>query len=143
MSAADRRHAIGVARDALKLAAAAGAPHSELPEAFVPAALLHDAGKTESGLGTFGRVAATLASLGLGRRRVLAWEPGDGAPSRRQGLGPKMARYLRHDELGAALLERAGSDELTVAWAREHHLPEARWTVDRRVGRFLKDADGD
>ncbi len=38
--------------------------------------------------------------------------------------------YLAHDRLGAELLQRAGSNELTTTWAREHHLSPARWTVD-------------
>ena len=37
----------------------------------------------------------------------------------------------------------AGSDPLTEAWAREHHLPESDWTVDLDIGRALKDADDD
>ena len=47
-------------------------------------------------------------------------------------------------ELGGDLLELAGSDPLTVAWAREHHRPRVR--VDRRPGRSataLKAADDD
>ena len=111
MSDADRRHAVGVAQS--------------VPLELAPAALLHDVGKIESGLGTFGRVGATV--LGTASRR---W-------------GGRVGAYLRHDELGAALLERAGSDLLTIAWAREHHLPESRWTVPPDVGRALKAADDD
>ena len=51
--------------------------------------------------------------------------------------------YLAHDRLGAELLRGAGSNELTSTWAREHHLPPARWTVDSRVADALKEADGD
>jgi hypothetical protein len=54
-----------------------------------------------------------------------------------------MARYLRHDSLGAGLLEAAGSDHLTITWAREHHLPDDRWTVPRPLGAALKAADDD
>jgi hypothetical protein len=148
MSGPDRRHAIGVARRALRLAAedeqaaASEGNGSALPHAFVAAALLHDVGKIEARLGTFGRVWATLAALALGRRRVVEWDAAGadtGSGERRR----RMARYLEHDRLGAELLEQAGSDELTVCWARQHHLPEARWTVDGRLGGYLKRADGD
>ena len=114
MSDPDRRHAVGVAR-------AVGS--HERP--VTAAALLHDSGKVVAGLGTFARVPATL--LGLVHRR---W-------------GGRVGDYLRHDELGARLLADAGSDPLTVAWAREHHLPPERWTVDPAVGAALKAADDD
>ena len=41
------------------------------------------------------------------------------------------------------MLALAGSDPLTVAWAREHHLPEDEWTVPTAVGEALKAADDD
>ena len=55
----------------------------------------------------------------------------------------RIGRYLTHDSIGARMLEGAGSDALTVSWAREHHLPESRWSVERRLGQALKEADGD
>jgi hypothetical protein len=109
MSDPDRRHAVEVAK--------------AVPGELAVAALLHDVGKVESGLGTFARVGATV--LGAVRRD---W-PG------------RVGAYLHHDELGAALLRAAGSDPLTVAWAREHHLPEDRWTVPLDAGRALTAAD--
>jgi hypothetical protein len=51
--------------------------------------------------------------------------------------------YLRHPELGAEMLELAGSDPLTVTWAREHHLPRDRWTLPAPVADALKAADDD
>lgn len=129
MSPADRRHAVGVARRA---AAALGEPSREV----VAAALLHDAGKIESDLGTPGRVVATVAAAVTGRRRVEAW-------ASRPGLAGRIGLYLRHPQLGAELLSAAGSDPLTVAWAGEHHLPEERWTVPLAVGLALKAADDD
>lgn len=116
MSAPDRRHAIDVARRV-----------GSRERAITAAALLHDVGKVESGLGTFARVGATIA----------------GAVRARERWGGRIGAYLRHDELGAALLERAGSDPLTIAWAREHHLPPERWTVPREVADALKAADDD
>ena len=130
MSPADRRHAAGVARRA---AAALG---ERATREVVAAALLHDAGKIESGLGPIARAAATVAAALAGRTEAEAWSEGAG-PRRRVGL------YLRHPQLGAALLAQAGSHPLTVAWAGEHHLPEERWTLPRPVGVALKAADDD
>jgi hypothetical protein len=138
MSGPDRRHAVGVARETVRLLG----PNPQ-PREVVAAALLHDVGKVESGLGTFARVGVTLAAMGAGRTRVLTWagssSSGPGRPSWRGRVG----MYLAHDRLGAELLQGAGSNELTWTWAREHHLPAARWTVDSRVADALKAADGD
>jgi hypothetical protein len=122
MSGPDRRHAVGVAR------AVASTPESGQPWVLA-AALLHDVGKVDSQLSTVARVPATVVGL-VARERVAR---GDG----------RLARYLRHDAIGADLLERAGADPRTVAWAREHHLPPERWTVPRRAGEVLKAADDD
>lgn len=123
MSGPDRRHAVAVARALVASGVEGG-------EGAVPAALLHDVGKVASGLGTLGRAGATALALVVGRHRV----------ARRSGA---VARYLRHDVLGADLLVAAGSDPLTVAWAREHHLPAARWSVPLALGEALKAADDD
>jgi hypothetical protein len=123
MPGPDRRHSVGVAR---RVAAA-------LPDAARPvlaAALLHDVGKTRVGLRTPGRVVATLVGMARGRERAAV---GEG----------RIARYLRHDALGADVLAAAGSDPLTIAWAREHHLPPERWSVPRPIGEALRDADDD
>ena len=130
MSPADRRHAAGVARRAV---AALG---EEAPRQVVAAALLHDSGKIESGLGAMARAAATVAAAVAGREQAEAWSDGTG-PRRRIGL------YLCHPRLGAELLAAAGSHPLTTAWAAEHHLPEAQWSVPERLGRALKAADDD
>ena len=86
MASQDRRHAVVVARRFVDRRS--GAQRAE-----VAGALLHDVGKVESGLGTFGRVAATV-------------------------LGPRTARfrnYHDHESIGARLAEAAGSDPVTVA----------------------------
>jgi len=124
MSNPDRRHAIGVARRTI------AALDDDLTRPVVAAALLHDAGKVVAGLGTFGRVEATLWSMVRGRSKASA---GEGA----------VARYLRHDELGADLLEQAGSDALIIAWTREHHRPASSWSVAPELAHVLKAADGD
>ncbi|HEV8064901.1 MAG TPA: hypothetical protein VGP46_08725 [Acidimicrobiales bacterium] len=142
MSAADRRHAIGVARRALRLEGEERVGETSAPAGFVAAALMHDVGKVESGLGTFSRVFATLAAVAVGRERLVARaaaRPGNG----KRRPAARLAAYLEHDRLGAELLDRAGSHPLTSTWARDHHLPEERWRVEKDVGRYLKEADGD
>lgn len=124
MSGPDRRHSLGVAERVVE----ALGERAERP--VVAAALLHDVGKVESGLGTFGRVAATLVGVVAGRERA----------ARRGG---RVGRYLSHDRLGAELLRRAGSDPLTMTWARQHHLPDDRWEVEREIAVALKEADDD
>jgi hypothetical protein len=100
----DRRHAVRVAR-----AVARDGPE----RAVVAAALLHDCGKVESNLGTFERVGATVWAAAIGRERA---GRGDG----------RVARYVRHEPLGAALLAVAGSDAVTVALvARSPDAPPA------------------
>jgi HD domain len=126
MSGPDRRHAIAVAH----LAAAALGGEAAAGRPVLVAALLHDVGKIEAGLGTLGRAGATLAAMVAGRSRAAGWP------------GP-VGRYLHHDERGGRLLEAAGSDALTVAWAREHHLEPSEWTLPRPIAEALKAADGD
>jgi hypothetical protein len=111
MSRADRRHSIAVAR------------RVDGPPDMLAAALLHDVGKVEAQLGTFGRVIATI--IGPGRARG------------------RLATYLRHDIIGAELLTAAGARPLVATWAGEHHLPAERWTVLPEVGAALKAADDD
>ena len=130
MAKADRRHAVGVARR-VETALTARADRSVLA-----AALLHDCGKVVSGLGTYGRVLATLAAGVAGRDMADAW-------SQKRGFTRKVGLYLRHSELGADLLAVAGSEPLTVAWAREHHQPPAEWSVPADIGAALKAADDD
>ncbi|MCU1453563.1 MAG: hypothetical protein JWN46_1709 [Acidimicrobiales bacterium] len=130
MSAADRRHAAGVAR---RVAAALG---PDVERAVLAAALLHDCGKTVSGLGTYGRVIATLSAGVAGRDQAVAW-------SETRGFTRRVGLYVEHPRLGADLLDLAGSDPVTIAWAREHHLPDDEWTVPAAVGAALKAADDD
>lgn len=130
MARADRRHAAGVAR---RVERALG---HEATRPVIAAALLHDCGKTVSGLGTYGRVIATVSTRVAGREQALAWRETRGF-TRRVGL------YVLHPELGADLLGMAGSAPLTVAWAAEHHLPPEQWTVPLHIGTALKEADDD
>jgi hypothetical protein len=91
MSAPDRRHSIVVARRFESLG-----EHWSREE--MAAALLHDVGKLDCGLGTFGRAAATI-------------------------IGPRTDRFRRyrdHERIGADMLAAAGSAEVTIELVRGH-----------------------
>jgi hypothetical protein len=131
MSGPDRRHAVGVARRA----AVCLGPAATRP--VMAAALLHDVGKIDSGLGAVSRAAVTLAAKAAGGHTAgERWR-------HRPGMVGRAGRYLCHDAIGARMLGAAGSDGLTVTWAREHHLPPARWTVSEDLAAALKAADDD
>jgi hypothetical protein len=125
MSGADRRHAVAVARQV-----------APTDREVVAAALMHDVGKIEAGLGPFGRSAATVCAAAVGHARVAAW-------SNRSGWRGRFGRYVLHPDLGGLLLAGAGSHPLTMAWATEHHRPPERWTVPADIGAVLKAADDD
>jgi hypothetical protein len=130
MSGADRRHAVGVARRACEeLGPAVSRP-------VVAAALLHDVGKIEASIGPLRRAGATVVAVAVGHERARGWRD-------RPGVKGRLGRYLSHDAIGAGLLRGAGSDDLTVHWAAEHHLPPRRWSVPADVGAALKSADDD
>jgi predicted HD phosphohydrolase len=118
MSVPDQRHAHGVAK---KVAEVLG---HEASRPVMAAALLHDIGKVESDLGTFGRSAATiLANAGV----KTTW----------------VKNYRAHNEVGRRLLQEAGSDPFTANWAYEHEVDKSLWTVDPRLGAALYEADDD
>lgn len=130
LSGPDRRHAAGVARDVQRSLG------HEATRPVLAAALLHDVGKVESGLRTYGRVIATVSGRVAGLDMAHTWR-------KQRGFTRRVALYLLHPDLGGDLLELAGSDPLTVAWAREHHRPAAEWTVPRHLADALKHADDD
>lgn len=85
MSNQDRRHSVAVARRFVEA-------RPDATRAETAGALLHDVGKLECGLGTWGRVVATLA-------------------------GPRTERfraYHDHERIGSELAAQAGSDPETV-----------------------------
>ena len=98
MSNPDRRHAVEVSRRFEAAVPDAGRP-------TMAAALLHDCGKIDSGLGTYHRVAATIWIALVGRERA----------GRARGGSGRVARYARHEPIGADLLVQAGSAPLTIA----------------------------
>ena len=85
MSNQDRRHSAKVARRFVE-----ARPHASRAE--IAGALLHDVGKVECGLGTWGRVVATV----VGRR------------------GERFRRYHDHEHIGSLLAQAAGSQPATV-----------------------------
>ena len=90
MQGRDRRHSLVVLARFDQLAPGA-------PREARAAALLHDIGKASVSLGWLGRIAATI-------------------------LGPRASRfdrYLRHEEIGAAMLEGV-SEPLTVSLVTSH-----------------------
>jgi hypothetical protein len=132
MSGPDRRHAVGVTRRVERMLG------EEATRPILAAALLHDVGKCEAGVGTYGRVIATVSGAVIGRDQgtIQDW-------TRTRGFTRKVGLYLQHPKLGGDLLAMAGSDPLTEAWAREHHLPEDQWTIPLDIGQALKAADDD
>jgi hypothetical protein len=132
MSRADRRHAAAVARRVQV------ALREEATRPVLAAALLHDVGKIEAGFGAYRRTVATLSAIAIRHdpEVIRAW-------TRTTGFTRRVGLYLQHPKLGGDLLGMAGSDPLTEAWARQHHLPESEWTVPLALGRALKDADDD
>jgi len=129
---ADRRHAAAVAR---RVEATLG-EHATRP--VLAAALLHDVGKLDANLGVYGRVVATLSGAVVRHdpEVIRDW-------TRTRGFTRRVGLYLQHPRLGGDMLELAGSDPLTVAWTRQHHLPPEEWTVAPELARALKDADDD
>ena len=91
MSDADRHHAVLVAQ---QVAATLG---QQGTRPVLSAALLHDVGKTVSGLSLYGRVIATLIIAVVGRARAATWT---------RGFKRRVALYARHPELGAEMLAR-------------------------------------
>lgn len=130
MSNPDRRHAAAVGRDVERSLG------HEATRPVLAAALLHDVGKIESGLRTYGRVIATLCGMIVGREQAKVW-------TRSRGFTRRVGLYLLHPDLGGDLLGMAGSHPLTETWTREHHKPADQWTISPELARVLKDCDDD
>ena len=68
---------------------------------WLAAALLHDVGKLDAGLGVVGRSVATVLGAIAGSTRVDRW-------ALASGFRRRAAWYLRHDERGAARIRAVG-----------------------------------
>ena len=130
MPGPDRRHSVVVAR---RVERSLG---HEAGREVLAAALLHDVGKSVSGLRTYGRVIATVSAAIAGHHMAYRW-------SQTRGFVRRVGLYLRHPELGGDLLALADSHPVTVAWTREHHLPPDEWTIPAHLARALHAADDD
>jgi len=120
----ERRYSIRVARHVQR--SLAGTEYDDPRWSAV--ALLHDVGKLDAGLGVAGRTLATVTGVVRPRTR------------RSNG---RFGRYLRHDEIGAAMIRAAEGREEAAVWAAAHHHRE-RWVgsgVPRTVAEVLAAAD--
>jgi hypothetical protein len=131
----DRRHSVAVARRVQAGLAAEGEPEDRR---WLVAALLHDVGTVDSGLGVYGRVVATVAAAAAGRDTADAWVT-------RRGFTRRVGLYAQHPRLGADMIRVAGGSEEAAQWAAAHHTPEAWDTVaiPRPVVDVLVAADDD
>lgn len=123
---ADRAESVRTARGALE------ALGPDADPTWVAAALLHDVGKAQTGLGAVGRAGATVVAALAGHARARAWPNAIG-------------RYVNHDELGAQRLHEAGARPEAVAWAAAHHRRD-RWPatgIPPAVCEALAAADGE
>lgn len=91
-------------------------------DAIAEAALLHDVGKTHSGLGAFSRSLATLLN-------------GIGLPTR-----GRWKIYLDHGNIGADMLTEANATELAILFTR-HHPGPAPAGVNPTTWHALEEAD--
>lgn len=125
----DRAHSVACA---IAVRDSGAEPGDEL----VIASALHDVGKAQADLGTLGRVVATVVDAMVPDAVSRRWA------SERASLRHRFILYARHDQVGADLLGEAGSADLVVTWAREHHWPEDGRSIDPELGRVLQAADG-
>ena len=130
MSNPDRRHAVQVANDVgLELG-------HDVPRPVIAAALLHDVGKIQSGLRTPARVVATIFWAVNDDAKAVKWQGMDTFRGR-------LSKYRLHPEIGAELLAAAGSNEMTISWARNHHRPGDPPAVDPTYADVLRRCDND
>lgn len=126
----DRRHSVQVSRDVQRTLG------DEATTAVLAAALLHDVGKLDSKLRTYGRVVATLTIKLVGRDEVVEWR-------RARGIHRRIALYALHPDIGGDMLAMAASDPLTIAWTREHHNRRETWTLNAEIADVLDACDND
>ncbi|HMF04496.1 MAG TPA: hypothetical protein VKH17_06745 [Acidimicrobiia bacterium] len=129
----DRRYTIRVAR--LVDEELAGTDFAG-DDRWLAAALLHDVGKLDAGLGVMGRSIATVMGAVAGAARVDRW-------AHASGFRRRVAWYLRHDERGADRIRAAGGRDEAARWAWAHHHRD-RWgasDIPAPVAEALEAAD--
>ena len=102
------------------------------------AALLHDVGKLDADLGTYGRVVATAAGALAGHDLAPSWQ-------QRSGFTRKVGLYLGHPMLGGQRIRIVGGREVAAYWAEAHHGAD-RWVggpIPAAVCEILARADGE
>ncbi|MEX0767364.1 MAG: HD domain-containing protein [Microthrixaceae bacterium] len=135
MPSVDQAHCIGVAQAVSGHLSQVGLSEEDPAATWIlAAALLHDVGKSVSGLGTYGRVVATISEALGGSDMGAHW-------AERGGMTRRVGLYLQYPQLGADLLSLASSDERVVAWAVQHHLPQEQWTLPIDCALLLQQAD--
>jgi len=139
MAAIDRRHSVGVARSVERELSAVPGGMAEADRWMVVAGLTHDVGKASAHLGVLGRVLGTLLGLTTTARDQDSSPRSGGAVP--HGWWSRVRLYARYPDVGAELMSDAGADTRVVAWAREHHRPEAEWSIPVGQGRLLAAAD--
>src|SRR2546430_13409690 len=107
----DRRYTVRVAKDVETRLA--GTEYAGQPR-WLAAALLHDVGKLDAGLGVVGRSVATVMGAVAGPARVDRW-------AETSGFRRRAAWYLHHDDRGADRIRAAGGREETAPLASAHH----------------------
>jgi hypothetical protein len=112
----DRRYSIRVAKNVeARLVGTEYAGQSR----WLAAALLHDVGKLDAGLGVVGRSAATVIGAAAGSARVERWASAT-------GFRRRVAWHRQHDERGAERIRAAGGRDEAARWALAHHHRD-RW----------------
>lgn len=132
---ADRRHLVAMGRRVQR--ALAATEYAEDPR-WLAAALLHDVGKHDAHLGTYGRAVATVCGHFGGRAMPYAW-------SEKRGFTRRVGLYLRHGELGADMIRLAAGHEEAARWSAAHHFPDewATTGIPEPVVEALVAADDD
>lgn len=99
---------------------------------WIGAALCHDVGKAQVGLGPFRRAGATVVAAIVSHGRARTWPNAVG-------------HYINHDEIGAEMLRKAGARPEVSTWADVHHRPW-RWRdsgIPPEICTILATADGE
>jgi hypothetical protein len=129
----EQRYTIRVAKDVE--ARLAGTEYAGEPR-WLAAALLHDVGKLDAGLGVVGRSAATVMGAVAGPARIDRW-------AQASGFRRRAAWYFHHDDRGADRIRAAGGRDQAARWASAHH-HRSRWPasgVPITVAEALEAAD--